>query len=165
MRRLTRDLPEVLHARVPAGARVLRVLALPDGDHAVLTSASLIVGGDAVTLDRPWSDVDAASWDSEEGAVTISWVDGSAPTSLAVGEQAKVAEFVYALKERIDHSLVLLETVQLSGGGYLRGAIRRNADGSLFSQVTISGVSRPPSDVDARVAALESRIRAAVGLD
>ncbi|SED99755.1 hypothetical protein [Ruania alba] len=161
-----RDLPSSLHGRVPSGARALRVLPLPDGGHAVLTSDTVIVGSaETVTVDRPWSDVDTAAWSSETGHVTVTWVDGSEPTTLSVGDDAAVSDFVYALKERVDHSLVLLETVQITGGGYLRGAIRRNPDGSLFSQVTISGVRRPPADVDARAAALETRIRAAVGLD
>ncbi|QOR69216.1 hypothetical protein IM660_10840 [Ruania alkalisoli] len=161
-----RQLPDPVRRRIGTGTRVLGTGDLTGGGLLVVTTVGLITWeNEEIHLDRLWSDVDAAGWDSETGTVTVTWVDGAAATDLDVGDGPRTRELVYAIKERVDHSLVLLETVSLPGGGHLRGAIRRNADGSLFSQVTISGVRRPPADVQERAEALEARVRTAVGLD
>ncbi|UFU01719.1 hypothetical protein LQF12_09290 [Ruania suaedae] len=166
MRRRRSELPDAVRSRLEAGARVLGSTDLAGGGGVVVTTVGLLTWGEeGVEVDRPWSEVDAAGWDSEAGTIIVTWVDGAPATSLDVGEGTGVRELAYTIKERVDHSLVVLETVSLPGGGHLRGAVRRNADGSLFSQVTISGVRRPPADVQERAAALEERVRAAVGLD
>ncbi|WP_147916967.1 hypothetical protein [Ruania zhangjianzhongii] len=165
MRRSVRQLPEPVRDRIPPKARVLVVRKLGDGSWAVVTTERLLVMGEEQTvLDRPWAEVDRATMDSDTEELAVTWVDGSPPDVLAVGEDPGVSDFTFAVKERVDHSLVHLELEQLPSGGVLRGAIRRNPDGSLFSQVTISGARRAPADLEARATELEARVRSVVGL-
>jgi len=165
MRRSLRQLPEPVRAQLSARAKVLATRELTDGSWAVVTADALqVLEGEQSLVDRPWADVDRATMDSDTEELTITWVDGSAPTILPVGDQPGVSDFTFAVKERIDNSLVHLETEELPSGGVLRGAIRRNPDGSLFSQVSISGARRTPADIDRRASDLEARIRGVVGL-
>ena len=139
--------------------------ALEDGTWAVATAEALLVlDEENIVLDRPWADVDRATMDADTEELTVTWVDGGKPVVLAVGDRPGVSDFTFAVKERVDNSLVHQEIEELPGGGVLRGAIRRNPDGSLFSQVTISGTGRAPTDIEQRTAALEERIRGVVGL-
>ncbi|WP_157612356.1 hypothetical protein [Ruania albidiflava] len=165
MRRSLRQLPEPIRAQIPAGAKVLASRELTDGHWAVATAERvLVLEAEKSLVDRPWAEVDRATMDSDTEELTVTWVDGAEPTVLPVGDQPGVADFTFAVKERVDNSLVHVETEELPGGGVLRGAIRRNPDGSLFSQVTISGARRTPTDIDRRAADLETRIRGVVGL-
>ncbi|HIZ36896.1 MAG TPA: hypothetical protein H9815_14075 [Candidatus Ruania gallistercoris] len=165
MRRSVRQLPDPVRARIPAKVRVLTVRRLADHAWAVVTTHRLLVlEEDRTVLDRPWAEVDRATMDSDTEELTVTWVDGSPPDVLLVGEDPGVSDFTFAVKERVDNSLVHLELEQLPGGGVLRGAIRRNPDGSLFSQVSVSGARRAPADLEERAAALEARVRSVVGL-
>ena len=165
MGRSVRQLPESVRARIPSGARVLAVRRLGDGSWAVVTTERfLVLEEDHTVLDRPWAEVDRATMDSDTEELAVTWVDGSPPDVLAVGESPGISDFTFAVKERVDNSLVHLELEQLPSGGVLRGAIRRNPDGSLFSQVSISGARRAPADLEARATELEARVRSVVGL-
>ena len=165
MRRSVRQLPDSVRAQIPPKARVLVVRRLGDGTWAVVTSDRLLVlDEDRAVLDRPWAEVDRATMDSDTEELSVTWVDGTAPDVLPVGEESGVSDFTFAIKERVDNSLVHLELEQLPGGGVLRGAIRRNPDGTLFSQISISGARRAPADLEARATDLEARIRSVVGL-
>ena len=137
---------------------MLTVRRLADHAWAVVTTHRLLVlEEDRTVLDRPWAEVDRATMDSDTEELTVTWVDGSPPDVLLVGEDPGVSDFTFAVKERVDNSLVHLELE-------LRGAIRRNPDGSLFSQVSVSGARRAPADLEERAAALEARVRSVVGL-
>lgn len=165
MRRSVRQLPEPVRAQLPDRARVLIVRRLADDTWAVVTTDRLLVlDEERAVLNRPWAEVDRATMDSDTEELSVTWVDGSPPDVLPVGEESGISDFTFAVKERVDNSLVHLELDQLPGGGVLRGAIRRNPDGSLFSQVTVSGARRAPADLEARAAKLEARVRGVVGL-
>lgn len=165
MRRSVRQMPEPIRAQIPPRLRVLTVRKLGDETWAVVTTERLLVVDEQhMVLDRPWSEVDRATMDADTEELAVTWVDGSEPAVLPVGEESGVSDFTFAVKERVDHSLVHLELEQLPGGGVLRGAIRRNPDGSLFSQVSISGARRTPADLEARATELEARVRSVVGL-
>lgn len=160
-----RRLPRSARAALPRRVQILSWCAAADGRTAVVTSAALVVlreGEDR--QERAWGDVDHASLDADRSELTVTWVDGSPATVLPLPEEQGVTEFTRAVKERVDHSLVHHEIEKLPGGGHLRGAIRRNPDGSLFSQVTVSGTSRPPGDIEDRARSMEQRVRAAVGM-
>jgi len=136
------------------------------GEVAVVTRAEfLLVGAGGVQVERVWGDVDHAALESDTHRLTLAWVDGAESTVMQLPAEPGAEEFSRAVKERVDHSLVHQEIEKLPGSGVLRGAIRRNPDGSLFSQVTVSGTANPPADVERRAKALEDRVRASAGLD
>ena len=57
-----------------------------------------------------------------------------------------------------------LEQEKVPGGGVLRGAIRRDAEGELISQVSVKGKVTRGAALDQQVTALEARVRSAVGM-
>jgi hypothetical protein len=69
------------------------------------------------------------------------------------------------LRERVQWSVVLAEPVKLPGGRSARVAVRRRADGELFSQV-IGGadVDLTNPDIADVIDAAEARVRNAAGL-
>ncbi|WP_369374625.1 hypothetical protein AB1046_09455 [Promicromonospora sp. Populi] len=120
-------------------------------------------GAPSVVVQREWADVDRATYEAEANVLRVHWVDGDEPTALALDGRRSVLPQV--LRERVEWSVVLAEPVKLPGGRSARVAVRRRADGELFSQV-IGG-----SDVDVtdpRTASLidaaEARVRGAAGL-
>ncbi|WP_435736282.1 hypothetical protein V5D56_16015 [Cellulosimicrobium sp. PMB13] len=151
---------------VAAGDRVLASAELVDGSWAVATRSTLVTSdpAGAVTLRRPWSDVDRASYAPEPSTLTVTWVDGSDPVELHLADPRRTA-LVQTLRERVQSSVVLSETVTFAAGRTARVAVRRHPDGGLFSQVvTEPGVDLDDPEVAARVDAAESRVRSASGL-
>ncbi|WP_454043541.1 hypothetical protein [Cellulosimicrobium sp. Marseille-Q8652] len=151
---------------VPAGDRVLASAELVDGSWAVATRSTLLTCGPsgAVTLRRPWSDVDRASYAPESSTISVTWVDGDAPAELRLADPRR-SSLVQTLRERVQSSVVLSETVTFAAGRTARVAVRRDLDGGLFSQVvTGPGVDLGDPEVAARVDAAESRVRSASGL-
>lgn len=137
---------------------VRNALNLAAGDSA-LGSAPLVGGGWAVATQRvlvvfpppqspaspessPWCRVDRASWDPKESALTVRWVDGADPTPLHLVHPERTT-FARVFRERVQHSVVLAETVHLPDGLSARVAVRRDVTGDLFTQV----VPDPGADV------------------
>ena len=161
--------------RLPADVRAR--LSLGPGE-TVLASARLVHGwavagtaalhvvraGNEDTSSRSWTDVDSASLDPETALLTVRWVDGSSATVLHLADDAGTP-FPRALHERVQHSVVHSERVQLSGGRVVRVALRRGADGSLVTQVIGTGDIDLTDPVSAAtVDAAEARVRDAAGL-
>ncbi|RPF20682.1 hypothetical protein EDD34_1279 [Myceligenerans xiligouense] len=146
--------------------RPLARTELDDGGWAFASRTTLIVtsGGGEVTVDREWCDVDRATADPETGTITVEWVDGGAPLVLRLAPKGR-ASFPQALRERVQWSVVHAAPVNLPDGRSARVAVRRRANGDMFSQV-VGGADLDLSDpvVAAAVDAAESRARSAVGL-
>ncbi|MGE9350121.1 hypothetical protein ACQP60_11680 [Isoptericola variabilis] len=148
------------------GERILAAAELHDERWAVATTADLVVvgpGAGDVVARRPWCDVDRGVFDPERSELSIEWVD-SAPDTVLRLVDAERTSFPQALRERVQWSVVLAETVAVPGGD-VKVAVRRTADGQFFSQA----VAGPGVDLDdprvARVVdATESRVRGASGL-
>ena len=151
---------------VPADDRILASAELVDGSWAVATRAALVMSdasGGAVAR-RPWSDVDRASYAPESGTITVRWVDGAPPLDLPLAD-ARRTSLAQTLRERVQSSVVLAETVTFTAGRTARVAVRRDATGGLFSQVVADpGVDLTDPEVTARVDAAEERVRSASGL-
>lgn len=153
---------------------VLRALDLPPGDRVLATAASgdrwlaatrrALYLADAGTVDRhPWSDVDRASFTPEPAAITVHWVTG-AVQELPLTPPVPVT-FAQALRERVQSSVVHVETVTVPGAGPVRVALRRGEDGGLFTQVIGSGrVDLADPGIAALLDEAEARVRAAAGL-
>jgi hypothetical protein len=156
---------------------VRRALALPAGDRGLAAAASgdrwlaatrralYVAGGtaDAPVRRHPWSDVDRASFAPEPPAITVHWVTG-AVEELPLDPPVPVA-FAQTLRERVQSSVVHVETVTVPGAGPVRVALRRGDAGDLFTQVIGTGrVDLADPRVAALLDAAEARVRAAAGL-
>ncbi|MFC8924234.1 hypothetical protein [Cellulosimicrobium sp. NPDC057127] len=151
---------------LPAGDRVLASAELVDGSWAVATRGSLVTsdGAGRSVLARPWSDVDRAAYAPESSTITVTWVDDAPPLALRLVDSRR-SGLAQTLRERVQSSVVLAETVTFAAGRTARVAVRRDHDGALFSQVIAEpGVDLHDPEVAARVDAAEGRVRSASGL-
>lgn len=151
---------------LPAGDRVLASAELVDRSWAVATRTSLVTSDPAgrAVVARPWSDVDRAAYAPESSTITVTWVDGTSSLELHLVDPRR-SGLVATLRERVQSSVVLSETVTFAAGRTARVAVRRDGDGGLFSQVVAEpGVDLHDPEVAARVDAAESRVRSASGL-
>jgi hypothetical protein len=151
------------------GERMLAVVGLADGSWAVATTADLAVlderaGGARLVLRRPWCDVDRAAFDAERSILTVEWVDAAPVTRLYVTDPQRTS-FPQVLRERVQWSVILAESIGLPGGRQAKVAVRRTPDGDLFSQAVAGpGVDLADPAVAALVDAAEARVRTAAGL-
>lgn len=117
----------------------------------------------AVVTARPWHLVDAGRWDHDTFTLTVTWVDGARPQSWRIPDRTLLPETV---RERVQASVVLAETVALGGRRSARVVLRRNlATGELVGQTLLGrGVrAADPGVSEATTAALEG-LREQVGL-
>ncbi|MDO8108073.1 hypothetical protein Q6348_12795 [Isoptericola sp. b441] len=133
-----------------------------EGGWAVATRSGLHLLRDGTALHRRWTDVDGASLDGDSGELEIRWVDGTPPARFVVDAGSRLPRVVH---DRVQNSVVLAETVSVPGDRKLRVALRRSADGALFSQVIGNGrVDLSDPAVAQVVDAAEARVREAAGL-
>jgi hypothetical protein len=147
------------------GDRVLASAALTDGRWVVATRRALhlapVDGGDVERT--PWADVDRASFDPETTTITVYRVTGAVET-LALTPPVPVT-FAQTLRERVQSSVVHVETVTVPRGGKVRVALRRGDDDELFTQVIGSGlVDLTDPEVARVIDQAEEQVRAAAGL-
>ncbi len=157
-------LPHQLAENLSDGGRVLAAAPLVDGDWAVATTRALVVVGAAgATVNRAWDEIDHGGWDADGDTVTVWWVDGSDATVLALATPAARA-FPETFRERVHSSVVHVERAPLRPGVTARAVIRRDADGSLYSQTSLEGRARLTPTERRAVDDLERSARQAVGL-
>jgi hypothetical protein len=148
------------------GERVLATAELADDRWAVATTADLVVvgpGAQDVVTRRPWCDVDRGVFDPERSELSVAWVDAAPDTVLRLVDPERTS-FPQVLRERVQWSVVLSETVAVPGGD-VKVAVRRTADGRFFSQAVAGpGVDLDDPRVSRVVDATESRVRGASGL-
>lgn len=169
--------PGARHAESPAlPDDVRRALGLLPGErvlaHALdeVSGTRLVVGtarlyaASAQVSARPWHLVDGGSWDHDSFTLTVTWVDGAKPQQWVL--RASTA-FLAALRERVQASVVLTESVDLGAGRSARVVIRKDlADGSLCDQSILArGVRMVDPGVADLVGATRARLREQVGLD
>ena len=153
--------PEIRRSlHLPAGDTVLGSAMLDEGAWAVATQRSLVVvpgpaSPSPAAVSSPWCRVDRASWDPAEAALTVRWVDSPEPTPLRLIYPERTT-FARVFRERVQHSVVLSETVHLPDGLSARVAVRRDAMGELFTQVV------PDPGADVRSARSAQLIRSAL---
>ncbi|MFC5369953.1 hypothetical protein [Arcanobacterium bovis] len=109
-----------------------------------------------------WADFAQAGWDEQERLLTLKFIDPALPALQFELFEDYSENFVTAIRERVDRSIVYQQFVELSSGVIARGQVRRNADETLFTQILVDG------DVEARdreiLANLDIELREAVGL-
>jgi hypothetical protein len=151
---------------LPRGERVLAASALTPGGWVVATTAELAVvdAAGAQAVRRPWAEVARAAYDPRGRAITVEWVDRSPGARLALADADRSA-LPLVVRERVQWSVVLAEEVVLPAGRSARVAVRRTADGTLFSQAIAGhGVDLDAPDVAPLIDAAEDRVRSAAGL-
>lgn len=137
---------------------------LEDGTSIVITEEAMLVVDDEQVLRRfTWSSVDFASFESDSRTLSVRLVDGT--QGLEARLAGNVTDVATAIKERVDSSIVHLEKSVLSDGTPVRVALRRGADGELFTQVTSVGTPRLTEADQRRIDDIERRVRQTVGLD
>lgn len=160
--RLPDDVRRTLELR--RGETVLASAPLSDeGGWVVATNQHLQVRGGEV-LRRAWSDVDGARLDPETAELTVTWVDGGAPTVLRL-DADHARTLARTVHERVQSSVVHTARVTVTDGAVVRVALRRDADGTLLTQVLGEGrVDLSDPATAAAVDAAEAKVREAAGL-
>ena len=159
-------LPDDVRARLalPSGDRILAVAELADGWAVASAHRLHVLAGEGGATGRPWSEVSGARMDPADAVLTVTWVDGTPPTALAlVDDRSRV--FPDTVRQCIESSILLSERVPLPGGRTVRVALRRDPAGRLLTQV----IGTPDVDLAdpgtaAAVDAAEARLREAAGL-
>lgn len=157
-------LPDDVRRTLPLrrGEKVLATAPLTDG-WAVATTQHLHVVG-AQPLHRSWSDVDGARLDPESAELTVTWVDGS-PAAVLHLDADHARALAGAVHERVQSSVVHTARVTVQGGSVIRVALRRDADGTLLTQVLGDGrVDLSDPRTAAAVDEAEAKVREAAGL-
>ncbi|BDZ43249.1 hypothetical protein GCM10025865_25480 [Paraoerskovia sediminicola] len=145
------------------GDKVLAGGELTHGGWAVASRNALHVTGET-PRSRPWTDVDRAGFDPFTSTVTVEWIDDEPDLALTLADADRTS-FPQMLRERIQSSVVIAETLAFPGDRTATVAVRRSADGDLFSQVSVDGgVDLGDPKVAARIDEAEARVRSASGL-
>ena len=125
--------------------------------------ALILVGEQGVQDSGMWYEVQAARWNAEDATLRIMWVDPQRPSWELVTVTEDPADFMRAMTEAVDHSMVMHQQIHVEAGTTVTAQIRRREDGHLFSILVADG----PLDQEgqAQADALERRLREGVGLD
>lgn len=137
-----------------------------DGVTVVTTNHALyaVEPGSEVRLARPWHLVDGGVWDHDTFLLTVTWVDGAAPSQFRLTGPGRVPETV---RERVQASVVLADEVSLPGRRRARVVVRQDlASGALLDQVVLGrGVRGDEPGVQEATDAALREVREQVGLD
>ncbi|WP_124054974.1 hypothetical protein [Arcanobacterium ihumii] len=136
-----------------------------DGDGQLWLATSptelAIVSGNKVERIE-WSDFANAAWDGVKRELVMVFIDPSLQNLRFVLIDEYSENFVTAVRERIDRSIVYQQFVELSSGVIARGQVRRNSDETLFTQIVVDGVVGEGDS--SMLHDLEAELREAVGL-
>ena len=146
--------PLVEDAWAVASRRALHVLTPERADAST---------GDVAAVREPWAGIEKASFDPETTTIRVVLVRGGVLDLALAGTEWRT--FATTLRERVQSSVVHVESVTLPGGVLARAAVRRHEDGTLFSHVSTAervDTSRPA--VAQALDELEERVRVAAGL-
>lgn len=145
------------------GDKVLASAAVVGDRWLAATRRALYVVAAGEVVRHPWTDVDRASFSPDPPAITVHWVTGSVE-ELPLAPPLPVA-FAQAFRERVQSSVVHVETVTVPGAGPVRVVLRSGEGGDLFTQVIGSGrVDLSDPEVVATLDEAEARVRGAAGL-
>ena len=107
----------------------------------------------------PWHLVDRVSWRPEDSRLIVTLTDGSNPLVITVTDK-NAMKFLTLIRERVDHSVVVSETVDLTMSQTARIAVRRTATGDLIIQTIFDpGVDPNAVAVTRKIAPVIARLR------
>lgn len=136
---------------------------LADGRILAIFPDSGMIVGEGIVSEWLWANFTHGTWEGEERRF---WADGVGdhPNLDLVFIEDCQPTIGIIISDRIDSSIVYSETVSL-GGGWMRAYLRRNPDGSLFTQTMGSGLDGlNPAVIDQVAAELEASVREAAGV-
>lgn len=112
-----------------------------------------------------WSQFASGTWDGEERTFIADAIDVDIESlNLAFTEDVD-PRIGLILSDRIESSIVHTETARVGQAGFVRTLVRRDVDGSLFTQTIGVGVEgADPATVASIATELESSAREAVGM-
>lgn len=144
--------------------RIMSAAEVDGGAWLILTRTEVVLAtADGVVWRHPWHEVERGDWDGETHTLTVHWVGDRTP-SVVVTSAEHPRDLPLTFRERVDASIVHVETEPARGGGTLRAAVRRDAGGGLLVQVIGVGRVRHGPDLDAQMDRLEAKVRDAVGM-
>ncbi len=147
------------------GDSVLVSTELADGRWAVASRRALhLLGPEGTAVRHPWSDADHGSLDPATRTMSLRWVWGDTER-LTFAEVPGSFAFSQTFRERVQQSVVHAVSVTLPDGRRARVVLRRDEDGTLFTQVLgDSSIDLTDPAVAAVVDAAEDEVRDAAGL-
>ncbi|ACV09169.1 hypothetical protein [Jonesia denitrificans] len=95
-----------------------------------------------------WSHVDRASWDPTDQKLTVTFTTSTEPLTVTASTDTPV-RFLTVLRERIEHTVVMSETITLDNSRNVRIALRRTPNGDTFIEV-LHDRNAPPTDHEIR---------------
>lgn len=167
MPRLSHRPPAEIRRRLDLahGDALLVAVRMTDDRWAVASRRALhLVPAVGEVAHVPWSAIERGTLDTASHTLTVHWVTG-ATAAIELPEDADGKAFARTFRERVQQSVVHATTVTVPGGGQVQVALRRGADGELFTQV-LGGPRVDPSDPEVRrlLDDAETRVREAAGL-
>ncbi|MDO5723523.1 MAG: hypothetical protein Q4P33_03855 [Flaviflexus sp.] len=157
-----KDLPEAVRADVPANH--LRIEPLTGVRYLVVTENSgLILGVEAPERVWAWTDFLSGTWSREDNTFTARGIDTEDLVLSFTDEVDPVIGVILA--DRIDSSIVFEQSAPLGQTGWLRVFVRRNPDGTLYTQTVVAGGEGVPEAELHRLAeSLEAEARSTAGM-
>ncbi len=120
----------------------------------------------AVTLERPWHEVDTGAWDPDLWALTVAFVDRLDGRQWVLQRRTGPGMVPQVFRERTSASVVLLRAVDLGPRRSARVTIRKVLPTRELVEQVLWGRGAGESDVElaARVRAARIEVRDMVGL-
>ncbi|WP_435300307.1 hypothetical protein [Timonella sp. A28] len=110
-----------------------------------------------------WCDVDRAGWEPATRRIRVSFTTSLGPLVMHVPQEVPV-RFLTVLRERVENSVIMSETVPLTSAESARVAVRRAETGDLFIQVVCDpGVDPNAPEVMRLVHPVVGRLREVSG--
>ncbi|WP_147599402.1 hypothetical protein [Flaviflexus massiliensis] len=139
---------------------------LADGRTVVVTEHfGRIVDGSQIVTEWPWVNYASGEWDGEAGRFdALAIADDVEDLTLDFGPQSDL-DIGLILSDRIEASIVYHETALVTDVGWVRVFVRRNPDGSMFTQALGYNIDdAEPEKVEQVVNELEVAVRETVGM-
>ncbi len=143
----------VSDVKVTVAATARRLIAVASG-----------VGGESGSVEGFWwHEIDRASWVAEERIIRVSFTTADEELILQVGVDLPM-EFLSILRDRVENSVVLSETIALTSAENVRVAVRRDEVGDIFVEVLYDdGIDPNHPVVMKKVAPVVARLREVSG--
>ncbi|AZQ76273.1 MAG: hypothetical protein ACTHWJ_03455 [Flaviflexus sp.] len=139
---------------------------LEDGTTLVVTeSFGRIVDGSETVKEWPWVNYASGEWEGEAGTFEATAIaDDVDDLILEFGPQTDISVGL-VISDRIESSIVYQETALVTDAGWVRVFVRRNPDGTMFTQSLGFNIDdADPATVEKVVLELEYAVREAVGM-
>lgn len=157
-----KDLPEAVRADVPRATMRIEQL-LGDRYLVVTENSGMILGASAPERVWSWNDFLSGTWSRAENTFTARGIDTE---DLVLEFDSEVDPVIgVILADRIDSSIVFEQSAPVASAGWLRVLVRRNPDGSLYTQtIAVDAELLSEDELHELATDLETQARSAVGL-